>query len=129
VLAAVTLLALTVAPLALAAGGSPRLQVFFQANLESADYQKKIFDRVAKTWRQPGPKQRPQPGKKTIVQAIVSKDGKLVSSSVAMESGARAWDAAALAAVKRAAPFPPLPKGYNSPTLEVHFHLGWVAEP
>ena len=38
-------------------------------------------------------------------------------------SGLDAWDAAALDAVKKAAPFDPLPKNYSRPTVEVHFHF------
>ena len=119
--------ALAVAPVALAAGGHPQLQTFFQSNLTSASYQQKVYQRVAQRWRQPGAKQTPGVGKKTIVQAVVGKDGKLVNVAITTESGSKAWDAAALAAVKKAAPFDPLPKGYTSPTLEVHFHVGWVA--
>lgn len=119
---------LTVAPVALAAGGHPQLQTFFQSNLSSASYQKKVYERVARKWQQPGAKQTPKVGSKTIVQAMIGKDGKLVTVAVASESGSKAWDAAALSAVKKAAPFDPLPASYTSPTLEVHFHVGWVAD-
>lgn len=119
---------LAVSPVALAAGGHPQLQTFFQSNLSSASYQKKVYERVANKWRQPGPKQTPKVGSKTIVQAMIGKDGKLVTVSVASPSGSKAWDDAALAAVKKAAPFDPLPASYTSSTLEVHFHVGWVAD-
>lgn len=119
---------LTVAPVALAAGGHPQLQTFFQSNLSSASYQQKVYQRVAKKWQQPGPKQTPKVGSKTIVQAVIGKDGKLVTVAVTSESGSKGWDAAALSAVKKAAPFEPLPASYTSPTLEVHFHVGWVAD-
>lgn len=119
-------LALAVSPAALAAGGSPQLQTFFQSSLDSPTYQQKTFNRVAKTWRQPGAKQVPALGRKTIVQAVVAKDGTLVSTKVLMESGSKAWDAAALATVKKAGPFDPLPAGATSP-MEAHFHFAWVA--
>ena len=127
VLALATAAALLVGPVALAAGGQPRLQSFFQSSLSSASYQKKVYERVARNWRQPGAKQSPALGRKTVVQALVGRDGKLVSVSVTEESGSKAWDAAALSAVKKAAPFEPLPASYTSPTLEVHFHVAWVA--
>ncbi|WP_343073323.1 energy transducer TonB [Pyxidicoccus fallax] len=123
------LLALAVTPVALAASGSPRLEAFFQSALQSADYQQKVYTRVAGKWRQPGAKGTPALGKKTVVQALIGRDGKLVSASVTTESGSKAWDAAALEAVKKAAPFPPLPKSYPLPTLDAHFHVSWVAGP
>lgn len=125
VLAAVVPLAL--ASVALAAGGRPQLQAFFQSTLKGADYQNKTFARVAKVWRQPGPTQVPALGKKTVVQTLIGKDGNLLSASISTESGSKAWDAAALAAIKKAAPFDRLPPGYALPSVEVHFHLAWVA--
>jgi len=128
-LALVTLLAVVLAPVALAAAGSPRLEAFFQSELKSADYPQKVYSRVAGKWRLPGAKGTPAPGKKTVVQAVIGRDGKLVSAGVSMESGSKAWDAAALAAVKNAAPFPPLPDSYKLSTLDAHFHVAWVAGP
>ncbi|MBP0651965.1 energy transducer TonB, partial [Mycobacterium tuberculosis] len=50
----------------------------------------------------------------------VSRGGELAGVRLAMSSGATALDAAALAAVRRAAPFPPVPDGLPAPaTLEV----------
>ncbi|RJS24150.1 energy transducer TonB [Corallococcus sp. H22C18031201] len=126
-LALVAALALALPTLALAAGGRPQLQTYFQSSLSNATYSQKTFARVARTWVQPSAKQVPTVGKKAIVQAVLGPDGKLVSSQVLMESGSKAWDAAALAAVKKAAPFDPLPAGTLAP-LEVHFHFAWVAD-
>ncbi|RKH36177.1 TonB family protein [Corallococcus praedator] len=126
---AVAVLALALASGALAASGSPQLQTYFQGTVDSPTYQQQTFQRVAKHWKQPGPKGTPALGKKTIVQAILDKDGKLLSTAVLTESGSKAWDAAALAAVKKAAPFPPLPKTTASATLEAHFHFAWVSLP
>lgn len=110
---------------ALAAGGKPQLQSYFQATGTSPEYQKKTFARVAKAWKQP--RQTPQVGKKTVVQAVIGRDGKLASAVVSLESGSKAWDAAALAAVEKAAPFDSLPASYPFPTVEVHFHVSWEA--
>ncbi|WP_368666189.1 TonB family protein, partial [Corallococcus sp. CA041A] len=126
---AVVVLALALASGALAASGSPQLQTYFQGSVDSPTYQQQAFQRVAKAWKQPGPKGTPALGKKTIVQAVLDKDGKLVSTAILTESGAKAWDAAALAAVKKAAPFPPMPKGTTTPTVEAHFHFAWVSSP
>lgn len=122
-----TLLALAVAPMAVAAAGSPRLEAFFQNELKDAGYQQKLYSRVAGKWRQP--KGTPALGRKTVVQAVIGRDGKLMSATVSTASGSKAWDAAALDAVKKAAPFPPLPAGYSQSTLDAHFHVSWVAGP
>lgn len=121
-------LILAPASVALAAAGRPRLQSYFQATGTSPEYQKKTFARVAKAWKQPPLKQAPALGKKTVVQAAIGRDGKLASAVVSMESGSKAWDAAALAAVEKAAPFDPLPASYPLPTVEVHFHVSWEAK-
>ncbi len=120
--------ALALAPVALAAG-SPQLQAFFQSELKSAGYQQKVYSRVAGKWRQPGARGTPALGRKTVVQAVIGRDGKLASAVVSMQSGPKAWDEAALAAVKKAAPFPPLPEAYKLSTLDAHFHVAWVSGP
>jgi len=103
---------------------TPALNVYFQSTLKDAVYQKKTFDRVAKTWKTP--RATPKVGAKTVVQAVIAKDGKLASASVSMSSGVKEWDDAALAAVKKAAPYDPLPAGYKYPSLEAHFHVSVV---
>lgn len=108
----------------LLAAGRPSLNAYFQSTLKDTAYQKKTFDRVAARWKAPA--KVPAVGKKTVVQARIAKDGKLISTEVSMSSGVTAWDAAAQAAVKNAAPFDPFPAGYNDPTLEVHFHVSVV---
>ncbi len=128
-LALAAVLVLALAPVALAAAGSPRLQAFFQQDLTDAAYQQKVYSRVAGKWRQPGAKARPALGKKVVVRAVIGRDGKLVSTDIAIESGSKAWDDAALAAVKKAAPFPPLPASFPLATLDAHFHVAWVASP
>src|ERR1017187_137326 len=69
---------------------------------------------------------RPEVGKKTVVQAVIAKDGKLVSAVVSMSASKKGWDTAALAAVRTAAPFDPFPGSYGASTLEVHFHVSVV---
>jgi protein TonB len=118
-------LAAAVALFAAPAGASADLQVYFQSTLASASYQQAVFGKLARAWKQPARKKLPAPGKKAVVQAVIGRDGKLISSTLSMASGAKAWDAAALAAVRRAAPFPPLPAAHPGPSVEVHFHFAW----
>jgi protein TonB len=101
----------------------PTLKVYFQAQLDDAKYQQAAFDKVARSFTPPGTK--PALGKKTVVQAIIARDGKLISTTVGMTSGAKTWDDAALGAVKRAGPFAPLPASFPASSVEVHFHLSW----
>jgi TonB family protein len=115
---------LTAAP-ALAAG-RPSLNAYFQSSLTDTAYQKKTFDRVAKAWKAPAASQIPEVGKKTVVQVVIGRDGALTSSVVSMKSGKKGWDDAALAAVKIAAPFDPLPSAFRYPTVEVHFHVAVI---
>lgn len=108
------------------AAGRPSLNVYFQSNLTDAAYQKTTFEKVVKAWKAPAASQIAEVGKKTVVQAVIKKDGKLVSALVSMKTGKKGWDEAALAAVKAAAPFDPLPGNYGASTIEVHFHFSVV---
>ena len=108
------------------AAGRPALNAYFQSNLTDTSYQKRTFDRVAKAWKTPAASQTPEVGKKTVVQSVIAKDGKLVSAVVSLSSGKKGWDTAALAAVRTAAPFDPLPANYGALTIEVHFHVSVV---
>ena len=108
------------------AAGQPSLNAYFQSNLKDTAYQKKTFDRVARAWKTPATTQVPEVGRKTVVQAVIAKDGRLVSAVVSMSSGKKGWDGAALAAVRTAAPFDPFPSSFGASTLEVHFHVSVV---
>ncbi len=123
--ATVVALALLVAVAATAvAGGRPSLNVYFQSTLKDASYQKAVFQKVAGVWKAPA--SAPAVGKKCVVQAVISRDGRVQNAFVSMESGVKAWDKAALAAVEKSSPFPPLPASYGYKTLEAHFHVAVV---
>ena len=113
-------------PFRAVAAGRPSLKVYFQSTLNDAAYQKRTFEKVSKAWKAPPASEAPEVGKKTVVQAVIARDGKLVSAVVSMSSGKKGWDAAALSAVRKAAPFDPLPATYGYPTIEVHFHVAFV---
>ena len=106
------------------AAGRPSLNVYFQSTLKDAAYQKAVFQKVAGTWA--APSSSPAVGKKCVVQAVLSRDGRVQNAFLSMESGVKAWDKAAVAAVEAASPFPPLPKSYEHRTLEAHFHFAVV---
>lgn len=102
----------------------PSLNIYFQSTLKDAAYQKQVFQKVAGAWKSPS--SFPAVGKKCVVQAILGKDGRVQSAFVSMESGVKAWDVAGLAAVHKAAPYPPLPASLGQKTLEAHFHFAVV---
>lgn len=113
----------TLALLLLSAAPQAQLQLYFQSTLADAAYQQQVFGRVAKRWVTPAARDAPKPGEKTVVQVLIDGQGKLLSAAVSLQSGSAKWDDAALAAVKRAAPFPPLPKSLGATTLEFHVHV------
>ncbi|MBK9376391.1 MAG: TonB C-terminal domain-containing protein [Holophagales bacterium] len=112
------------ASLAALAAGQPSLNVYFQSTLKDAGYQKQVFQKVAGLWK--APSTFPAVGKKCVVQAVISRDGRVQNAFVSMESGVKAWDKASVAAVEKASPFPPLPASYQHKTLEAHFHVAVV---
>ncbi|MBI1951559.1 MAG: TonB C-terminal domain-containing protein [Acidobacteria bacterium] len=106
---------------ALVAPAAPQLKVYFAADFKDAVYQQKTYRKVASSWRQPA--DTPDPGRKAVVIAVIQKDGTIPEPALHSRSGSEAWDAAALEAVRKAAPFDALPKSYPRPTVEVHFHF------
>ncbi|MBP7675700.1 MAG: TonB C-terminal domain-containing protein [Thermoanaerobaculia bacterium] len=106
------------------AAGQASLNVYFQSTLKDPGYQKKVFQKVAAAWKAPATS--PKVGKKCVVQAVISRDGRVQNAFVSMESGVKAWDKASLVAVESSSPFPPLPESYPHKTLEAHFHVAVV---
>ena len=104
----------------------PSLECYFQTTLKDPAYQKKTFEKVAAKWKTPPASEIPPVGKKTVVQAVITKDGSLATTEISTSSGKKGWDAAALKAVKSAAPVDPLPPGFNYPSVQVHFHVSVV---
>jgi len=103
------------------AGAAPQLKVFFAADFKDTVYQRETYEKAASSWRRPA--DSPRPGAKAVVIAMIQKDGSVPEPVLHYKSGSDAWDAAALAAIRKAAPFGPLPKGYPRPSVEVHFHF------
>jgi len=125
VLAALALTA-SIVSLPADAAAKPSLQAHFQSTLQDASYQKKVFDRVVKAWKRPAAAAFPKVGAKAVVQAVLSRDGRIVSTLVSTSSGSKEWDAAARKGVEEAAPYDPFPEAFLQKTLEVHFHFSVV---
>ena len=109
--------------LLMSAAPQAQLQLYFQNNLADSAYQQQVFNRVAKRWVLPAAKDAPKPGEKTVVQVLIDGNGQILSAVISLQSGSPKWDEAALAAVKRAAPFPALPKTLGATSLEFHVHV------
>jgi len=104
-----------------AAACAPRLQVFFAADFKDQAYQTKAYQKVASSWKRPATS--PKAGGKAVVIVVIGRDGKTTPPVLHLASGSDAWDAAAVEALKKAAPFDPLPKAFSGPSVEVHFHF------
>ena len=103
----------------------PRFNAYFTPAFTDAAYQKEAAAKVMKAWK---PVAGAPVGKKTVLIALIAKDGKLAGLRENMTTGFAPWDAAATAAVKAAAPFAPLPQSWPHPTMEVHFHFEAAAK-
>lgn len=63
-------------------------------------------------------------GTRCRVICRIDRSGRLIEAGLSEPSAQPAFDRAALRAVYAAAPFPPLPQGYASPTLTLHLEFG-----
>ncbi len=122
-LLAVLALGVLAAPTSWAAKPQPvlKLNVYFASGFDDASYQKAALEKVLKAWKPREP--IPAPGKKTVVISTIRRDGALLDAYFNLTSGVKTFDEAALAAVKKAAPFAALPKGYAPETVEAHWHF------
>ena len=107
--------------------GQTSLNIYFQSTLKDQAYQQMTFKRVAAAWKAPEGAGFPKAGTKTVVQAVIAKDGRLVSTVISTGCGSKRWDAAVEKAVRAAAPYDALPKDYKYPSLEAHFHMSYLA--
>jgi protein TonB len=102
-----------------------RFTAYFTPAFTDAAYQKEAAAQVLKAWK---PVAGAPAGKKTVLIAQIAKDGTLAGLRDNLLTGFKPWDDAAIAAVKKAAPFAPLPKSWGFPTMEVHFHFEVTAK-
>lgn len=107
--------------------GQTSLNIYFQSTLKDQAYQQKTFKKFAAAWKSPADAGFPKLGTKTVVRAVIGKDGRLASTLISTECGSKTWDAAVEKAVRAAAPYDPLPKDYKHDSLEADFHMSYVA--
>jgi hypothetical protein len=102
-----------------------RFNAYFTPAFTDVAYQKAAAAKVLKAWKPPAPG---PVGKKTVLIAMIAKDGSLAGLRDHVMTGLKPWDDAAVAAVKTAAPFAPLPSSWAFATMEVHFHFEAAAK-
>ena len=115
-----TALALVLLAQAVEAAG-PDLKTYPSSDFTDQTYLQKMHKQVGLSWKRP--ETPPKAGSKAVVIVTILRDGSLLDTKLHMKSGSDAWDASAIAAVKKAAPFEPLPKSYPRTSVEVHFHF------
>lgn len=80
-------------------------------------YMRKVERRITRNWHPP----LSDYSTKVVVNYIINRDGELGKYSIVESSGNSRMDVSAEEALKKAAPFPSLPKEYDKDTLEVKF--------
>jgi colicin import membrane protein len=93
------------------------------AGARTKDYIAAIGSRVKSNWSIP-PTLLPKENIETIVEIKIMRDGSLASADFEKRSGNRYFDDTALKAVRKSAPFPPMPEWYPDNSLEIgiRFH-------
>jgi TonB family protein len=80
-------------------------------------YIKQLQERVRQQWI-PG---QTQSSRRTVLHFTISRSGQVSNLQIAQTSGFNFTDEAAVGAVKRAAPFAPLPTAYTENYINIHF--------
>ena len=88
-------------------------------------YRDLIEQRVAQKWHTEDVDARIQTAPKAIVTFEIQSNGSIGNVRILQSSGNRALDYSAQRAIYEAAPFPPLPQGYerSSANIEIWFQL------
>jgi len=87
---------------------------------ELKGYYDTLWNMIKDSWVLPG--QADFSGMITVASVIIGSDGKLLDLSIEKGSGNGFFDASTLRAIRKSAPFPPLPVGYEG-GLEIGFRF------
>ena len=94
---------------------------YFTSAFTDTKYQATMVQKVIAAWKNPSA--LPPAGKKAVVILQINREGKIAVQRLNMSSGSKAFDEAAQACVRAAAPFAPLPVTFRYPYMEVHYHF------
>ena len=89
------------------------------------DYLKEYFSKVTQKTRTNWHIPRGQEEKKVTILYKIAKNGDLLDVKVIKSSGSAKADKSALEAVKKSAPFKPLPEQYTGNNLEIQYTFGY----
>ena len=96
-------------------GGRPGIDAIKEPDF--GPYMRELQRRIKMNWDPP----KGNESKRVVLLFKIAKDGRLLSCSVFKSSGLQNADAAALNAVKLAAPFRPLPPEYKGANIDIQF--------
>jgi TonB family protein len=102
------------------ASGSPSL-----LDIKLSDYYNEIWAKIKKEWTIPENLSEKKGDWEPIIILTIERDGRVQKSWFEKRSGNNLYDQSAVRAIKKAEPFPPLPKEWGENTLEIgiRFHL------
>jgi TonB family protein len=96
-------------------GGRPGIDAIKEPDF--GPYMRELQRRIKMNWDPP----KGNESKRVVLLFKIAKDGRLLSCSVFKSSGLQNADAAALNAVKLAAPFRPLPPEFKGASIDIQF--------
>jgi colicin import membrane protein len=104
-------------------GNSPAKMTSGEIAAKTNDYANVVSSRVHNNWSIP-PELKPRGNIETIIEIKIMRDGSLSYAGFEKRSGNSFYDESAMKAVKKSAPFPPLPGGfpYNIMEIGIRFH-------
>jgi TonB family protein len=83
------------------------------------EYYQKVWAKIKEEWTIPENLLKEMVDLETIIVLIIEKDGKIQRSWFEKKSGNDLYDQTAMRAIKKAEPFPPIPKELSEDTLEI----------
>jgi TolA protein len=102
-------------------GGSPWGSSIVDAKLN--EYYSTIWARIKKEWSLPENLPKGKTDLETVIVVVIEKDGKVQKSWFEKKSGDTLYDQMAMRAIKKAEPFPPIPKELGDSPFEIGFRF------
>jgi TonB family protein len=102
-------------------GGSPWGSSLLESKLN--DYYSLIWAKIKEGWTLPENLPKEKTELEAIIVVIIEKGGKVQKSWFEKKSGSALYDQMAMRAIKKAEPFPPIPKELSDDSLEIGFRF------
>jgi len=96
---------------------SPKISPGLESKLN--EYYRMIWAKIKEEWTIPENLLKEMVDLETVIVLIIDRDGKIKKSWFEKKSGNDLYDQMAMRAIKKAEPFPPIPKGFSGDTLEI----------